>query len=80
MPGFRAKKESVFHDSGSGERGNRLFLFTLCRPELRGRDPQAASALRPGCRGGGDPFSNPTLCEKTIVDGEVYDNFENGLD
>ncbi|MDY4031808.1 MAG: hypothetical protein SOY64_01905 [Pyramidobacter sp.] len=28
----------------------------------------------------GDPFSNPTLCEKTIVDGEAYDNFENGLD
>ncbi|WP_268233995.1 hypothetical protein [Pyramidobacter porci] len=28
----------------------------------------------------GNPFSNLTLCEKTIVDGEVYDNLENGLD
>lgn len=28
----------------------------------------------------GNPFSSLTLCEKTIVDGEVYDNLENGLD
>ncbi|WP_303295990.1 amidohydrolase family protein [Pyramidobacter piscolens] len=28
----------------------------------------------------GNPFSNLTLCEKTIIDGEVYDNLAAGLD
>ena len=28
----------------------------------------------------GDPFCNFTLCEKTIIDGEVYDNLADGLD
>ena len=28
----------------------------------------------------GNPFCNFTLCEKTVIDGEVYDNLADGLD